>query len=196
MGWTRKVHAKWHVREWTNKWCMRGDVFTNGRPCEDVFVDERTEKHSKMCSRTNEQMNMHFREQTDMSSMPKYKQGAMCERKVKRTQWHQRLRTPCHAEVNLWYTMRTSITEQHCNLTCILAATWTYQHYHVKSCHESCRPHHYCGTYCVNQCNVTWKSKRPTCNLKSHESQTIMRKVEQWQGPILPLAINMPHLYM
>jgi len=39
-----------------------------------------------------------------------------------------------------------------------------------------------------NQCNVTWKSKRPTCYMKSHVkskshgSQTVMRVVEQPQG--------------
>jgi len=50
----------------------------------------------------------------------------------------------------------------------------------------------------VNQCNVTWNSKRPTCHMKSHVkskghgSQTVMREVEQPQGSISPLAINTP----
>ena len=48
----------------------------------------------------------------------------------------------------------------------------------------------------VYQCNVTWKSKRPTCCTKSHVklkspgSQTIMRVVEQPQGLVSPFAIN------
>ena len=50
--------------------------------------------------------------------------------------------------------------------------------------------------YIVNQCNVTWKSKRPTCCTKIHAkskspgSQTFMRVVEQPQGLVSPLAIN------
>jgi len=50
----------------------------------------------------------------------------------------------------------------------------------------------------VNQCNVTWKSKRPTCHMKSHvklkghRSETIMREVKQPQGLVSPLAINTP----
>jgi len=47
-----------------------------------------------------------------------------------------------------------------------------------------------------NQCNLMWKSRRPTCNMefqeKSNESQTVMREVEHSQGPISPLAINTP----
>jgi len=58
------------------------------------------------------------------------------------------------------------------------------------------------GHNVVNQCTITWKSKRPTCNveshvmLKSHVNQTVMREVEQSQGSVSPLAIDTPHLYM
>ena len=96
-------------------------------------------------------------------------------------QYHRRLCTPCHAEVKLWYTKSTLITQQHYNSTWTPPSTWTYQHCLVKWCYESSWPHRYYGPYCCNQCNVMWKSKRPTCNLKSHvklkghESQTIMR---------------------
>lgn len=79
-----------------------------------------------------------------------------------------RIRTPCHAEVKLWYAKRTSITHEHCISTCTPPPAWTYQLCRVKSCHLSSRPHHYCGAYCCNQCNVMWKSKRPSC--KSEES--------------------------
>jgi len=50
----------------------------------------------------------------------------------------------------------------------------------------------------INQFNVTWKSKRPTCHIKSHVKlkghriQTVMREVEKPQGSVSPLAINTP----
>jgi len=50
----------------------------------------------------------------------------------------------------------------------------------------------------VNQCNVTWKSKRPTfctkshVKLKIHGIQIVMRVVEKSQGLVSLLAINNP----
>ena len=81
-------------------------------------------------------------------------------------QVHQRLYTPFHAEVKLWYTKSTSITQQHCSSTYTPPPVWTYQLCRVESCHESSQPHHYYGPHYCNQCNVTWKSKRPTCKSK------------------------------
>ncbi len=76
---------------------------------------------------------------------------------------YRRLHTPWHAEVKLWYTKCTSITQKHCNLACTPPPAWTYQLYCVESCHELSRPHHYYGPHYCNQFNVKWKSKRPTC---------------------------------
>jgi len=53
-------------------------------------------------------------------------------------------------------------------------------------------------SHIVNQCNLVWKSKRPTCymkghvNSKVHGSQIVMRVFEQPQDSISPVAINTP----
>lgn len=76
------------------------------------------------------------------------------------------------------------------------------QHGHMSDVVSSLVHNNTLGNTILNQCNVTWKFKRPTCNMKSHEwlknqiSQTVMRKVEQSQWSVLPFAINKPHLYM
>jgi len=62
---------------------------------------------------------------------------------------------------------------------------------HVELHHESCHPHLHYGLV-INQCDVTWNSKRRTCKLKSHGSQMVMRVVEKPQGLVSPLAINTP----
>jgi len=103
---------------------------------------------------------------------------------------HRRLCTPCHVELKLWYTKSTFITQQHCNSTWTPPTAWTYQLYHVDSCHESSRPHHYYGPYCSIQCNVMWKSKRATCKVEescksnSHEGSRIVTRVSFTLGYI------------
>ena len=126
----------------------------------------------------------------------KWRRHMHMQQLLKEHQDHWRLCTAFHVEVKLWYTKNTSITQHHCSSKSTPPIGWTYQLSRVESCHESSRPHHYCGPYCCNQCNVTWKSKRPTCctkshvKLKIHGSQIVMRVVEQPQGSFSPLAIN------
>ena len=129
-------------------------------------------------------------ERTNTQSVPRSKKRRhMCmHEQSSKHQDHQRIHTPCHAKVKLWYTKSTLITQQHYNSTWTPTIAWTYLLCRVESCHESSRAHHYCGPYCCNQCNVTWKSKRPTgkceesckfegsCKSNSHEGSWTVRR--------------------
>lgn len=102
---------------------MWGDYFMHGQmrnACEEI------------CSWTYEHM-----------KYDKVKSKEQCEHETSsKHQDHWRLCTPCHVEVNLWDTKSTSITQKHCSSTWTPLTTWKYQLCHVKSCHDSSRPHH------------------------------------------------------
>jgi len=127
------VVSSWVIAN-TGIW-IRHDTMTDGM--------NKGSTCKEMCSRTGERT-MHarriLRKQTNMSSMPKYKQARNVHMQHQaNTNDHRRLCTPHHAEVKLWYIKRTPITQQHNSLTCTPTTTWTYKHCHVESCHESCR---------------------------------------------------------
>jgi len=144
MGWTKGAHVEGQVHQRMNRQCMQIVVLTNRWSCKDVVADGRMRKHAICVHKWMDRRTCTFLEWMNLSRLPTYKQGAMCECNIKWKNDHRRLCALCHVKVKLWHTIRTSITQQHCNLTCTPAVAWMYQHYHF----ASCCPHLYYGTYC------------------------------------------------
>ncbi len=110
LWWMKGAHAKGNVHQCTNEWCMQRDVLTNGWSHKDMFVDGWMRKHARSAHEWTNGRTCTFREKMSMSSLPTCKQGATHLSIIKRTKYHQRICTLCHAEVKLWYTMKISIT--------------------------------------------------------------------------------------
>lgn len=176
MGWTTGVHAKGHVREWANKRCMQRDVFANGWSCKDVFTDERMDKHANMCSWMDGQKNIHF------SQMDKPVRHANIQARRNVQMQHQV--NPTTIEYSTHLAMRRWSCDTPWRHPSPSSTAARHEHQQQNECTSTVMlslfmihvVHITTMGHIADQCNVMWKSKRPTCNLKSHVSQTIMRE--------------------
>ena len=160
---------------------MQKDRFTNGRmndACKEMcsWMDD----HAKMCSRTDGWENMQdvltdgwtdehapFVNKWTCQAFQHTSKEKHANATSSEPNDHWRLRACFHAEVKLWHTMRTSITSN-------TVAWHAHQQKHeytitLMSSHIMSHVIHISIVgHIVNQWNVTWKSKRPTCCMKSH----------------------------
>lgn len=179
--------------------------FTNGWMNEAFEVDERT-MHAKRMNMTN--MHPHEHEPSRTSELVKPSNLKARNNMLRASSSEPRtIEDSVHFDMRRW---SYDTLWRHPSLSIIVARHALQQQHectiivlssHVESSHESCYPHLHYGLI-VNQCDVTWKSKIPTCehrvmsvkkSWKSniHKGSRIATRVSFTLGYKYP-----PHLYI
>jgi len=151
MGWKKREHAKWQFHQWMNEWNMRSEQMWQ----KSTF--------------------------TNRWACPVFKHASKEKHAKVSSSEPRTIKDSMHFTMQMWSydtpwrhpsPSRTIVEHAHECSSIIMSS-------HVDSIHESCHPHPHYGIV-FNQCDVTWKSKRPTFWTKSHVSQRVMEVKWSW----------------